>query len=94
LDQLIAMPDENPVPGNPVDDVEVPIQFGLGHLSLPLREFKTIQPGFVFQLDGDAGNPVLIEVNGTLIGRGELVLVDGRPGVRFTERCHHGNEHS
>lgn len=89
---VISVPDDNSIPGIPVEDVEIPVQFALGRLTLPLREFRTIQPGYVFALDGDAANPVMIEVNGTLIGRGALVLIDGRPGVQITETCHHGNE--
>jgi len=80
---------------NPEDvagDVEIPVRFGLGELSLPFREFRTVQPGFVFELDGDPTHPVLIEVNGAHVARGGLVLVDGRLGVQITEVVNHGNE--
>ena len=62
-------------------DVEIPLRFGLGEASMPFGEFRTIQPGFVFELDGDATHPVVIEVNGAPVARGGLVLVEGRLGV-------------
>ncbi len=86
--------DENSSNDNFVDDVTVPIRFGLGTVSLSLRELKSIQPGFVFQLDRDGTNPVMIEVNGTMFGRGDLVLVGGRLAVHFTEVTSHANDSS
>ena len=86
------MSDEQPMSGNAVESVEVPVDFGLGRLTIPLREFRAIQRGHVFQLDGSATDPVRIEVNGAVIGRGALVLVDGRLGVQLTETTSDGNE--
>ena len=86
------MADDRSISDNVVGDVEIPVRFGLGELSLPFREFRTVQPGFVFELDGDPTRPVLIEVNGAPVARGGLVLVDGRLGVQITEVVNHGNE--
>ncbi|MCG8648358.1 MAG: FliM/FliN family flagellar motor switch protein [Pirellulales bacterium] len=74
-----------------VDQVEAPVHFSLGDLSVPLTQLQSAQPGFIFELDAPPTNPVAISVNGALIGRGEPVLVDGRLAIRLTEVIQDGN---
>ena len=71
------------------DDIQVPVHFDLGAMTLPLKTLQAIQPGFIFELQADPSSPVVISVNGRNIGRGELVLVDGRLAIRFNEATHH-----
>lgn len=73
-----------------IDDIGVPIHFSLGDLSLPLGQFKSIQPGFVFELAAEPTNPVTITAGGATIGVGELVLVDGRLAIHLTEVADNG----
>ena len=42
-------------------------------------------PGSVVELDRIAGAPIDVLVNGTVIARGEVVVVDEEFGVRITE---------
>lgn len=42
-------------------------------------------PGSVIELDKMAGEPVDILVNGKLVARGEVVVIDENFGVRITE---------
>ncbi|MDP4785838.1 MAG: FliM/FliN family flagellar motor switch protein, partial [Alphaproteobacteria bacterium] len=44
-----------------------------------------LNEGAVIELDRLAGDPLDILVNGTMIAKGEIVMVGERFGVRFTE---------
>jgi flagellar motor switch protein FliN/FliY len=44
-----------------------------------------LAPGSVVELDGIAGEPVDIYVNGCLIAKGEVVVVNDRFGIRITD---------
>ena len=50
-----------------------------------LRDLLELHPGAVVQLHGPATSPVDIFVNGTLIAKGEVVVVDDDFGVRITD---------
>ena len=76
-------PNPAPAPLNP-DDLEIRLDFDLGHLTLPLRELRTIQPGYSFELDRPDPQPVRILAGSQVIGYGELVQIDDRLGVRVT----------
>ncbi|NJN46695.1 MAG: YscQ/HrcQ family type III secretion apparatus protein, partial [Candidatus Competibacteraceae bacterium] len=57
----------------------------LGHLTLPLGELQNLQPGYSFELDVPAIGPVRILAGSQVIGRGELVHIEDRLGVRVIE---------
>ena len=57
----------------------------LGRSSLSVEEVLALGPGSVVELDKLAGEPVDVLVNGRLIARGEVVVVDENFGVRVTE---------
>lgn len=65
-------------------DVEVHLSVQLGRVRLPLRELLALDAGSVVELDRSAESPVDVLVNGTLVARGEVVVVDGEFGVRIT----------
>ena len=52
--------------------------------SCPLRELLALGPGAVLELDRAADAPVDVLVNGCLVARGEVVVIDGDFGVRVT----------
>ena len=64
-------------------DALVEIGPGLGAMTLPL--LKRIKPFSVIELDRQANELLDVFVNGTLIGRGEVVTVGDRFGVKMTE---------
>jgi flagellar motor switch protein FliN len=66
-------------------DVEMTISVELGRTKLPIRDLLTIHNGAVVQLDRAVTHPVDIFVHGTLIARGEVVVVDDCFAVRVTE---------
>ena len=65
---------------------EVPLEVSeLGHTRLSVAEILQLTVGSVVELDRTAGSPVDVVVNGALIARGEVVVIDDEYGVRITE---------
>jgi flagellar motor switch protein FliN/FliY len=65
--------------------VELEVTAELGRTSMTVRDVLGLTPGAIVELDRVAGSPVDLLVNGTLIARGEVVVVDEEYGVRVTE---------
>jgi flagellar motor switch protein FliN/FliY len=70
---------------NLVMDVPVSLTIELGSCQLPMKEVLQLNIGSVVQLDKPADAPVELSVNGKLIARGEVVVVEDRFGVKITE---------
>jgi len=66
-------------------DVEMGVTAELGRCRMTVRELLAITPGAVIDLDRAAGAPVDVLVNGTLIARGEVVVIDEEFGIRISE---------
>ena len=66
-------------------DVEIPISVEVGRTQLSLEEVLKLVPGSVIALDKKAEEPVDLRVNGKLVARGEVVLVDDTYGLRITQ---------
>ncbi|RYV50012.1 flagellar motor switch protein FliN [Pengzhenrongella frigida] len=66
-------------------DVEMTLTAEIGRTRLPVRQVLELIPGSVLELDRAAGSPADIMVNGRLIARGEVVVVDEDYGIRITE---------
>ncbi|WP_337191390.1 flagellar motor switch protein FliN [Nocardioides flavescens] len=64
-------------------DMEVTVE--LGRTRMTVRELLSLSPGQVLELDRAAGSPADLLVNGRLIARGEVVVVDEDFGLRVTE---------
>jgi len=64
-------------------DLEVAVE--LGRTRMTVRELLALSPGDVLELDRAAGSPADLLVNGRLIARGEVVVVDEDFGLRITE---------
>ncbi len=67
--------------------LEVPVDVSLrvGSTDISIRDLVSLVEGSVISLDQDAGEPMDVLVNGTLIAHGEIVVVDDRYGVRLTD---------
>ena len=77
-------------PGAPRDlrllaDINVELSVELGRSKLPMRKLLSLVPGSVIDLDRPADGGVDVLVNGRVVARGEIVIVDGEIGVRVTE---------
>lgn len=66
-------------------DVQLELSVELGRATMPVRDILQLGAGSVIELDKLGGEPVDILVNGRLIARGEVVVVDENFGVRVTE---------
>lgn len=66
-------------------DIMLKVDVELGRTSMQVKDILTLGPGSVVELDRIAGEPVDVSINGTLIARGEVVVVDEKFGVRVTE---------
>ncbi len=66
-------------------DVEMGVTAELGRTRMTVRDLLSLVPGSVVELDRAAGSPVDLFVNGTLIARGEVVVIDEEYGVRISE---------
>ena len=68
-----------------LQDVDVRLSVEVGGTNLKLRELLALGESSVIELDRYANELLDVLVNGTLIGRGEVVTVGERFGVRMTE---------
>ncbi|WP_188053564.1 MULTISPECIES: flagellar motor switch protein FliN [unclassified Sphingosinithalassobacter] len=68
-----------------LQDVDVKLTVEIGATRLSLRELLALGESSVIELDREADELLDVFVNGTLIGRGEVVTVGEKFGVRMTE---------
>lgn len=66
-------------------DIPVQLTVELGRTRLPIRHLLQLAQGSVVELDGLAGEPMNVLVNGRLIAQGEVVVVNDRFGIRLTD---------
>ncbi len=66
-------------------DVPLDVVVEIGRTKLPIRELLALDEGGVVRLSRTVGEPVDLLVNGTPAARGDIVVVDGRLGIRVTE---------
>jgi flagellar motor switch protein FliN/FliY len=90
--QVAELPHLDPSPGPTATrsiaafgDVEMTVSVELGRTKIPIRDLLSIHNGAVVQLDRAVSHPVDLFVQGTLIARGEVVVVDECFAVRVTE---------
>jgi flagellar motor switch protein FliN/FliY len=75
----------DPRPLSLLHDVEMGVTAELGRRRMTVRDLLSLTPGAVIELDRAAGSPVDVLVNGTLIARGEVVVIDEEFGIRISE---------
>jgi type III secretion protein Q len=68
-----------------IDQVTVSVTFDLGQLELAIGELRRVTEGYVLNLQRPLEGAVTLRVGGRLIGRGELVDIEGSLGVRVIE---------
>lgn len=66
-------------------DVEIPVAVEVGRAQMSLEDVLKMVPGSIVALDKKAEEPVDLRVNGKLVARGEVVLVDDTYGLRITQ---------
>jgi flagellar motor switch protein FliN/FliY len=66
-------------------DVPLEIVVQIGKTQKPVKDIIKLTQGSIIELEKQAGDPVDIMVNGEMIARGDVVVIDDNFGVRITE---------
>jgi flagellar motor switch protein FliN/FliY len=66
-------------------DVPLEISVELGRVKMMVREVLDLGTGSIIEVDKAAGEPVDVMVNGRLVAKGEVVVIEDNFGVRVTE---------
>jgi flagellar motor switch protein FliN/FliY len=93
--EVQAQPEQAPPTAAPADggeinldallDVPVTLSVEIGRARMPIKELMSLNQGAVVELDREVGEPLDLLVNGTLMARGEVVVVDGQFGLRLVD---------
>ena len=70
---------------NLIMDIPVQLTVELGRTKVPIRNLLQLAQGSVVELDGLAGEPMDVLINGRLIAQGEVVVVNDKFGIRLTD---------
>ena len=92
----VPSPEEMPNPSDVVEDaasmnldlildIPVTVSVELGRVSLVINEILQIGQGSVLELEKLAGEPLEVMVQGRPIGKGEVVVVNEKFGIRLTD---------
>lgn len=68
-----------------VFDIPVSVSAEIGKSIIKIRDLINLSPGAVVELERLAGEPIDLLVNGVLIGKGDVVVVNENFGLRITE---------
>ncbi len=91
---LAAPPRQAPVASGPPHeagnldlllDIQLPVVVRMGQTEMQMGELLKLTPGSILELNRSADAPVELLVNGKLIAKGEVVVVDGNFAFRITE---------
>jgi flagellar motor switch protein FliN len=89
LDEDVSPPEPAPAMGlGAILDIPLSVQVVLGGTSMPVANLMKLGRGAVIPLDHRVGQPVDIVVNGRVIARGDMTVIEGdvdRLGVSLTE---------
>ena len=66
-------------------DVPVQLTAELGRTRITIKSLLQLSQGSVVELDGLAGQPMDVFINGYLIAQGEVVVVNDKFGIRLTD---------
>ena len=66
-------------------NIPVTLSMEIGRTTLSIRHLLELTPGSVVKLERPVGEPLDIMVNGCLIARGEVVIVNEKFGMRITD---------
>jgi flagellar motor switch protein FliN/FliY len=66
-------------------DIPVQLTVELGRTRIAIKSILQLAQGSVVELEGLAGEPMDVLVNGCLIAQGEVVVVNDKFGIRLTD---------
>lgn len=70
---------------NSLLDVSVEISVEIGRTKMTIGELVSLSKGAIIELNKAAGEAVEIYVNERLLGKGEIIVVNERLGIRMME---------
>lgn len=76
--------EDGPAHQGSVEDIPIKVVFNAGRVTMPLSQLEAVEVGHVFQLEQRPRTAVEIVAQGTVIGRGEIISVEGLTAVRIT----------
>jgi flagellar motor switch protein FliN len=82
---LPGTPPKAAAENEPSDTEQLELRIELGRMRLTLDAVQALREGAVLLFDGPLDEPAAIYAGARLIGRGEIVVVDGKIGVRIVE---------
>lgn len=65
-------------------DVPIGVDIELDRRKMTVQEILALEPGSVIKMTRSAGENIDVFVGGTLLGSGEIVIVEDTVGVRIT----------
>ena len=75
---------DSQIDSNLLKSIPVNISVEVGRAVLKISDLLRLAQGSVVELDTIAGEPISLLVNNTVVGQGEVVLVNDRYGIRLT----------
>ena len=66
-------------------DIPLRVSIEVGRLRLSVGEFLRLASGTVLEIKKPAGEPFEISLNGCVVGKGEIIMVEQSSGVRIVE---------
>jgi flagellar motor switch protein FliN/FliY len=66
-------------------DIHIDIQAELDRITMTIEEILQMEPGTVIQTNRSAGENIELVIGGSMIGSGEIVIIDETVGVRITD---------
>jgi len=66
-------------------DVPLEVSVELGRTKMLIKDILDLAAGSIIELEAVAGEPVDVIVNGKLVAKGEVVVIEDNFGVRVTE---------
>jgi flagellar motor switch protein FliN/FliY len=68
-----------------IHDIPLQMTVELGRTKIAIRDLLQLAQGSVVELDGLAGEPLDVLINGYLVAQGEVVMVNEKFGIRLTD---------
>jgi flagellar motor switch protein FliN/FliY len=68
-----------------IADVPLPIDVELDRKTLSVRTILSLAPGSLLKLSRSAGENIDIRIGGSLVGFGEIVILEDSTGIRITD---------
>ncbi|HHQ4553683.1 lateral flagellar motor switch protein LfiN [Aeromonas veronii] len=65
--------------------IPVKVTLEVASAEVPLGDLMRVEEGAVIELDKLAGEPLDVRVNGRLLAKGEVVVVNGKYGLRLVD---------